>query len=381
MPICLPPVNGRVTLLCMREISPYEGQLDKLNGRTCLARVVSVDTDNRLLTVNTLGNKMFGTDDLYLPNVKIGHIAWHPNGTYGVYIPQIGEYVLIMFINSEPISMCSYPLSLTEGGGQLANQTDDLGPGDLGFIGLGTAMGGARIIVRAAGTVEIESTKGCRTYWLPINDTINTVCQNYELEPAAGFVHWTIDSVNGDAVMDLKAYDNNQPTAAVHLQVGTADSGALVDLALGDVDENLDVPTPNLTLQIQSDGTTDLNIAQGKITISMTPDGALTLDLAADANITVGGKALVDVTGDLTQKSGGTFSSDASTAQSLKAPQTAIGDGSTELLDQLAQLIDALGTCQVLTALGPSGPLSGGPTWSQVTAIQSKVKSITGSFA
>src|ERR1019366_9342371 len=141
---------------------------------------------NRLLTVNTLGSMDAGTDDQNPTAVKIGHIAWHPNGTYGVYIPQIGEYVVIVYVNSEPIAVCSYPLSSTADTGQPANQIDDLQPGDLGFIGIGQKLGGARVIIRAAGTVEIESTKGCRTYRLPVNDTINTVCQNYELEPARG---------------------------------------------------------------------------------------------------------------------------------------------------------------------------------------------------
>lgn len=300
MPSPVTEVNACVSLQSMSvESSPYEGQLDRLNGKFCLAIVTAVDADNRFLTCRSIGSLEAGTDDQYLPNVKIGHIAWNTNGCYGVYIPQIGEYIVVAFINSEPISLCSYPLSDTTVGGQPDNQVDDLQPGDWAIVGIGQAIGGSRIIMRSAGTVEIESTKGCRTYWLPMFDTINTVCQNYELEPTGGYLHWTVDPDTAVTVLDLKAYDTDEADNAVRLQLGTADSGALVDLALGATDDNLDIPTPNLSLQIQPDGTTALNIGQGKITINMTPDGNVTVSIDSDLDVTVKGKVSLDVTGDV----------------------------------------------------------------------------------
>lgn len=65
---------------------------------------------------------------------------------------------------------------------------------------------------------------------------------------------------------------------------------------------------------------------------------------------------------------------------SLKSPKLAIGDGSTELLKELADLIDKLGQVKVLTPVGPAAPMTASPEWSGVMSVQSKIKSITGSF-
>lgn len=296
-------------LFPMKEQSPYEGQLDSLNGRFCLGRVISVNnsvptapdgadsppTRERTLNVRTLG-LIGSTDDQQLPNVKIAHFAWTASGGYGVYIPIVGEYVIVAFINSEPVVLGSYPLSQTIAGGQPANQTDDLMAGDFAFV----TGAGSRVIIRSAGTVEIESTKGCRTYWLPSFETINTVCQNYELEPSGGYVHWYVDPDTGETNLQTVAYDNGNPEFAVSTEVGTTSAdGQIFNLNVGPVDEDtLEIDTPNLTVQIASDGTTTVNVGQGKIMLTLTPDGTVTLETDSDANINVGGDANINTDGD-----------------------------------------------------------------------------------
>lgn len=74
------------------------------------------------------------------------------------------------------------------------------------------------------------------------------------------------------------------------------------------------------------------------------------------------------------------FSVDAKSSVKVKSPKVAIGSEGTELLDQLSKLIDALGTVQTISPVGPCTPLQATPQWSQVMSVQSKIKEITGSL-
>lgn len=283
-----------------REISPYEGPLDRLNGRTCLGRVISVDSDSRTCRVKTLGAEAFGTDDMDLPNVKVQHFAWHPQGDYAVAIPRIGSYVLISFINSEPVVIGTYPISNTEGGGGRDNQ-EKLLPGDFAFV----TVAGSSVIVRSAGTVEIKSTPGCRTYWLPSTETINTVCENFELEPTGGHMHWTVDQKTGTTVLDVKAFDNFEVSNAIRLQLGGTSSKAMLDLQVGSVDDNLDIATTALALQMQADGTTTLVIGDSGVSLTITPDGKVSLTAKGDVSVSAQGKVDVQAGGDANITAGG----------------------------------------------------------------------------
>lgn len=350
------------------ETSPYEGQLDRLNGKLCFGRVVSVDATSRTARCRTLGNAAHGTDDQDLTTVKIMHTAWHPDGSYAVAIPPLDSLVIIGFVNSEAVLFGAYPISNTFGGGGRTNQ-EDLLPGDYAFV----TAAGSRVIIRSGGTVEIESTKGCRTYWLPKGETINSVCQNYELEPSGGFIHWYVDEDTQETQLHLKAYDSaDEAVNAVDLKVGTTDSGALLDLNIGPTDGEYEVTAPTLSLQVQADGSTDLDIAAGKFTASIDAEGNATVTAAGDVELTT--------TGDITASSGGTVSIEAATAQKFKAPLTAIGADGTELLEQLALLIDAIGKIQILTRVGQAAPIMVSAEWADVAAIKAKIVAITGSL-
>jgi hypothetical protein len=74
------------------------------------------------------------------------------------------------------------------------------------------------------------------------------------------------------------------------------------------------------------------------------------------------------------------FLIDSSTRAFIKSPKVAIGKEGVELLDQLAQLVDALGKVQPISPVGPCTPLVSAPNWAGVDAIKAKIKEITGSF-
>lgn len=74
------------------------------------------------------------------------------------------------------------------------------------------------------------------------------------------------------------------------------------------------------------------------------------------------------------------YSLEASTSVKIKSDKIAIGSDSIELLDQLGQLIDAIGNLAPVSPVGPCAPLTGAPTWTQVTQIKTKIDQIKGSL-
>lgn len=70
----------------------------------------------------------------------------------------------------------------------------------------------------------------------------------------------------------------------------------------------------------------------------------------------------------------------ATTSAKIKSPKVAIGTDGIELLDQLSQLIDAIGKLIAISPVGPCNALVTSPQWSGVAAVQSKIKEITGNF-
>jgi hypothetical protein len=74
------------------------------------------------------------------------------------------------------------------------------------------------------------------------------------------------------------------------------------------------------------------------------------------------------------------YSMSATTSAKVKSPKVAIGTDGIELLDQLSQLIDAIGKLIAISPVGPCNALMTSPEWSGVAAVQTKIKEITGSF-
>lgn len=72
------------------------------------------------------------------------------------------------------------------------------------------------------------------------------------------------------------------------------------------------------------------------------------------------------------------YSMDASTSVKIKSPKVAIGKEGIELLDQLFQLVEALGKVQPISPVGPCTPIKSAPNWAGVVDVQSKIKEITG---
>jgi hypothetical protein len=114
-----------------------------------------------------------------------------------------------------------------------------------------------------------------------------------------------------------------------------------------------------------------LSFLSGDVSLKMAKDDesikvvSKTLSLSINDSVTVKTKSTVV---DSTQKI------------NLKSNQIAIGTDGIELLNQLSQLIDAIGQLTAISPVGPCTPLLSTPQWAQIVKIQASIKSITGSF-
>lgn len=112
-------------------------------------------------------------------------------------------------------------------------------------------------------------------------------------------------------------------------------------------------------------------VNSGKINLTMTKEGekvslkCKVTDIVSDDKINVKTKE---------------FKMEASTSTKINSPKVAIGKEGIELLDQLYQLVEALGKVIPISPVGPCSAIGNSPQWNGVVTIQNKIKEITGSL-
>jgi hypothetical protein len=358
-----------------RELSIYEGTLDGRNGLTCLGRITNVDADARRCRVKTIGLKG-ATDDLDLYNVQWVSLTAHDQGDECTFIPRAGQYGVVLFINSEPYITGFFSTLPAEPGVVNSNKVK-LKPGDW----IVKTIGENRIIVRGGGSIEVESSKMCHTYWLPARNLISSVCKEYELECDGGFFFWTRDKKTDATKLEFFAYNSLKPTNACSVQMGTGVGGELLRVIAGSCDGKPDIQNSVFKLLVQPTGDTTLDVGNGKATLSI--KGA-----TGDTSLVTKGKLTITTTGDAALTSAGalkqvgkTASVEGTTSAQLKSNKVAIGNSGTELLDQIVTALKAIGMLTPPTAVGPTAPFQSAPQWSQVQAAIGKIESIKGSIS
>ena len=280
-------------------------------GMVHSARIVDVNVATYTVNVATQYARKLLTDISFMVPYT------HSNNGEGIYfMPEVGSLCWLC----EPTDG-SRPFIM--GWASAQDETDfsgnkqQLNPGD---IYLGTRDGNG-IWLRRGGVVQVGSTGLCQRIYIPINNTINDFCENYNLETLGGELSWTIQRSENDT-------DGHRP--------------ALFSLAGR---QFADDANPIATLEIGSHGSNDNTIlslsilasgAQGaaeQISLKMDNQGNVTWVVQQDVSYTVSGKLNLTVTGDVTVASQGNVA--ISGEQSFKAstPGTATieGDGGITL--------------------------------------------------
>jgi hypothetical protein len=341
----------------MREKSPYEGTYDR-TGMVCLADVKAVNNQARSLTVKT-------RDDLHLYNVRVIHGMWHPGGDEQVSLPRVGTTGVVIFLGSEPYWIGASPIDMADGELQRAN-LEKIDAGDW----IIKTIGKNKIIVRSAGTIEIQSTDMCRTFWIPSQNLINSVCQNFELETSGGSLKWRVDNKTEETNLRLKAWNSLTPDNGITLDIGTIPeinkeessenikpfdvSDLVLDFKQGTLDENLEFTPRSLRMSIKKDGSFYFDIGPGKFSLTVAAEtgdvqfetkGNVTGLVKKDVNLTVEGKVTATVKKDMT------LNADASVIANVKKDLTATVTGKASLNAKGGASIQTDGNAEV-TAKG-----------------------------
>lgn len=129
-----------------------------------------------------------------------------------------------------------------------------------------------------------------------------------------------------------------------------------------------------------TDGFQNLRIDKANGTVSINSGAVMIKSSKGPQQIDIKTK-ITNITSD-TSITGKTmeYSLDASTSVKIKSPKVAIGKDGVELLDQLSQLVDAIGKLIAISPVGPCNALVTSPEWAGVAAVQAKIKEITGSL-
>lgn len=222
-----------------------------------MGKIISVDPNARTCRAKTVGLPGY-TDDLDLQDVRILHNAWHGEGDEETFIPRANSYCAILFVGNEPFIIGYVPLQNASGTANPgSNYSQNLQPGDKTTA----TVAGNRITLRSGGALEVISTLGCRTYYIPTIEMVYTLCQQWELDTNGGYLHWD-NQVNdtstppGATLFDLLAFDNVTPTKGTRIQMGLSQENQLpFELAVGPITPDTQtLDTENVLIQAREDG-------------------------------------------------------------------------------------------------------------------------------
>jgi hypothetical protein len=294
---------------------------EQQNGSIAFGRITKVYPEERLCEVKTFMGRG-STDDNHLPKCQWISGDSNPDGDEAGTIPRVNSYGLVFYISGEPFIFGFWSPTGTAGSREPLNEGDRI---------LKT-VGGNKVILRAHGEIEIQSTPTCRTFYFPDQSLINTLCRNYELRADGGTVDWINDGA-GATLYRRELRDGVERTNVIIEERGSVDGTLISRTSMGaGADVGTDAPvwthsvavdgttelfvrapgavtgykhtikpdgTSKLdvagktTITIDQSGETTIDIGPGKVTLSMKPDGSVTLTTAGKMDVTASGKVTI----------------------------------------------------------------------------------------
>jgi hypothetical protein len=290
----------------MSEYSLYEKnhprRMNNQNG-VAMGRITKVYAAERQVEVKTF----FGAgslNDNHIPKAQWLTADGHPDGDESGSIPRVGSMCLVHFINGEPfVHGMLKPLSKKGSAVRDSSDTEleELSDGDRVF----KTNGYNKIILRANGEIQIQSTEGCRTLLSQENDLINHICRNYEFYTAGGYDEWLeIDPDKNLTNRTIEYRDNGLERTNVMID----EFGTMVDeseffyrRSLGPGGPDAGITNTVYTETIKPSGERDVLISTADSDkgyhLNITPDGETQLNIADSLNLNVKptGEVLLDI--------------------------------------------------------------------------------------
>lgn len=307
----------------------------------CFGRITQVYPEERMVEVKTFGGHG-AIDDNHIPKCQWINMDSSPDGDESTSLPRTNSYGLVFFIGGEPFIFGFFSPLTGTGSAQLGDVKEEVNEGDKVL----KTIGGNRIIMRAHGEIQIESTSTCRTILFPDRNIINTLCRNYEFRTDGGTVDWVNignkktlyrrelrDTLSRNHVI-IEERGNVDGTIISRTIIGSGATGGGVNQPVyektlrntGELDlfihaagadkghkfnikpsgaTSLDV-AGKATVTIGADGTTTVDVGPGKATLTISSDGKVTLNSKSDVSVKATGKVDIDAGGALKAKAGGT---------------------------------------------------------------------------
>jgi hypothetical protein len=367
----------------------------------CFGRITRVYPETRTCEIKTFFGRG-STDDNHIPHCQWINLDAHPDGDESTVIPRINSYGLVFYIAGEPFVFGMFsPLNGT-GSAQIGDVKEPLNEGDR----ILKTIGQNKVILRAHGEIQIESTQTCRTIYFPDFHLINTLCRNYEFRTDGGTIDWKNDGADNtlcrteyrdtlqraNVIIEEKGLVDGSIISRIEIGIGGDDGAENITYTqfirnTGEYDRFIRAPNassghhlnilPNgrtelniadkTTCTIEPTGETNLSVNKGKAIINISPSGKITITADADVDVHTKANFKVKADADVTMEgSGGKMK--------LSGGKVAMG-ASNELLDLFDQTLTQLQKEQHPTPLGPSGPPMNAAAYGQ---IQSKLGQIKG---
>lgn len=253
------------------------GHTNVTNSRITMCRIYAVDSNNRTCSIKTYGS------DQVVSNADYTDVQWlsmysSPDGDEVTVIPRVGSTGICAFVDGMPWLLGFFqPVTVDDeteipdpefegadsSGSSAAVNKEKINEGDF----IQRAIAGNRLVLRAGGEVEIESTKICRRVYFPIDNRINEISQNFEQRTDGGTIDWVHIDKDSDYTKFTQVWrtDINQ-THLIIDERGTVeeDSSIIQRYSLGSFADFEDVsPTrPRIIEQIYDDGSREYFLRQ-----------------------------------------------------------------------------------------------------------------------
>lgn len=98
----------------------------------------------------------------------------------------------------------------------------------------------------------------------------------------------------------------------------------MLDIAIGPVDENLQLASRAMQMQVKKDGTTTLNIGDGSAIVNISPDGAIAITSKSTVSVTATGDIGLKTDGGVNVDAGGDVNVTASGNATVKATKISL---------------------------------------------------------
>jgi hypothetical protein len=249
------------------------------------ARVLDVNSKNFTLTCATEFTKK-----------PLTWVSWatpyqhYENGEGIYFMPEIGSICWLCEPSDHSMPFVIGWASIEDEYASHRGRKWELNPGD---IYLGTRDENA-IVLRRGGVIQIGATPLAQRFYIPIDNIIRDLCENYSLHTLGGSLEWTVrlpeDNKEGKLetklVLQAKEFADD-PKPIAQLQIGSHGEQDPTILSLVLSDSGGDSPKPRISIQLAKTGDLTGKIEKGDNPAKVSWDIQGSLSLVLDDEVII----------------------------------------------------------------------------------------------